>query len=181
MTSSSSDHFLYFAFGSNLLTERIHINNPSARFKCVAKLDDYKLTFNHYSKRWQGSVATIIEDKNSNMYGIVWELQKEHLKTLDEQEGVPHNVYKRINVQVQPVGSNETIDCVSYQLLPERFLSTGSKARPSFVYKDVIIRGAIENNMPDEYITKLKNIEDNGYNGNIDVNLSLISGVQEVQ
>ena len=41
-----------------------------------------------------------MEDKNSNMYGIVWELQKEHLKTLDEQEGVPHNVYKRINVQV---------------------------------------------------------------------------------
>ena len=51
-------------------------------------------------QRWQGSVATIMEDKNSNMYGIVWELQKEHLKTLDEQEGVPHNVYKRINVQV---------------------------------------------------------------------------------
>ena len=132
-STASSDHFLYFAFGSNLLTERIHINNPSARFKCVAKLDDYKLTFNHYSKviifmiiylgsilnfeleiriclmyntylikfqRWQGSVATIMEDKNSNMYGIVWELQKEHLKTLDEQEGVPHNVYKRITVQV---------------------------------------------------------------------------------
>ena len=51
-------------------------------------------------QRWQGSVATIMEDKNSNMYGIVWELQKEHLKTLDEQEGVPHNVYKRITVQV---------------------------------------------------------------------------------
>ena len=49
-STASSDHFLYFAFGSNLLTERIHINNPSARFKCVAKLDDYKLTFNHYSK-----------------------------------------------------------------------------------------------------------------------------------
>ena len=54
-------------------------------------------------QRWQGSVATIMEDKNSNMYGIVWELQKEHLKTLDEQEGVPHNVYKRINVQVNNI------------------------------------------------------------------------------
>ena len=45
----------------------------------------------------------------------------------------------------------------------------------------MIIRGAMENKLPDDYIDKLKNIEDNGYNGNIDVNLSLISGVQEVQ
>ena len=39
----------------------------------------------------------------------------------------------------------------------------------------------MENKLPDDYIDNLKNIEDNGYNGNIDVNLSLISGVQEVQ
>ena len=50
MPFSSSNHFLYFAFGSNLLTERIHIKNPSAKFKCVAKLDRYKLAFNHFSE-----------------------------------------------------------------------------------------------------------------------------------
>lgn len=30
--------FLYFAYGSNLLTERIHLRNPSAVFCCVARL-----------------------------------------------------------------------------------------------------------------------------------------------
>lgn len=30
--------FLYFAYGSNLLTERIHLRNPSAEFCCVARL-----------------------------------------------------------------------------------------------------------------------------------------------
>uniref|UniRef100_A0A8C8ZVC5 gamma-glutamylcyclotransferase n=1 Tax=Prolemur simus TaxID=1328070 RepID=A0A8C8ZVC5_PROSS len=30
--------FLYFAYGSNLLTERIHLRNPSAAFCCVARL-----------------------------------------------------------------------------------------------------------------------------------------------
>ena len=38
----------------------------------------------------------------------------------------------------------------------------------------------MENKLPDDYIDKLKNIEDNGYNGNIDVNFSLIPGVQEL-
>jgi hypothetical protein len=33
------DTFFYFAFGSNLLTERILINNPSATFVEVARLD----------------------------------------------------------------------------------------------------------------------------------------------
>lgn len=30
--------FLYFAYGSNLLTKRIHINNPSAVRKGIGKL-----------------------------------------------------------------------------------------------------------------------------------------------
>lgn len=30
--------FLYFAYGSNLLKERIHINNPSAKMISVGKL-----------------------------------------------------------------------------------------------------------------------------------------------
>ena len=73
-----------------------------------------------------------------------------------------------------PVGSDEIIDCVSYQLLPERHLSSGSKTLPSVVYKDVIIRGAIEHNMPSDYIEKLKNIQDNGYDGKVDINLPLL-------
>ncbi len=31
--------FLYFGYGSNLLRERIHIMNPSAVFKTIAKLE----------------------------------------------------------------------------------------------------------------------------------------------
>ena len=37
--------FLYFAYGSNLLTKRIHFQNPSATFRDAAKLDGYKLEF----------------------------------------------------------------------------------------------------------------------------------------
>ena len=42
--------FLYFAYGSNLLTERIHINNPSAVFKNIAMLDGHQLGFNYFSQ-----------------------------------------------------------------------------------------------------------------------------------
>lgn len=45
-----SDTFLYFGYGSNLLTERIHFQNPSAKAIGNAKLDDYKLEFRLTSK-----------------------------------------------------------------------------------------------------------------------------------
>lgn len=38
LQGQDEDSFLYFAYGSNLLTERIHLRNPSAAFCCVARL-----------------------------------------------------------------------------------------------------------------------------------------------
>ena len=46
----SKKTFHYFAYGSNLLTKRIHFQNPSAVFKDVAKLGGYKLEFRLPSK-----------------------------------------------------------------------------------------------------------------------------------
>ena len=45
----------------------------------------------------------------------------------------------------------------------------GDDTRPSPQYMDVIIQGAIQNDMPQEYINTLKCIEHNNYDGNLDV------------
>ena len=37
----------------------------------------------------------------------------------------------------------------------------------------MIVHGAIENGLPEQYIKKLENIEDNGYDGEVDVHLPL--------
>lgn len=34
-----TDSFMYFAYGSNLLKRRIHINNPTAEFVGIGRLD----------------------------------------------------------------------------------------------------------------------------------------------
>ena len=60
--SVSNKTFLYFAYGSNLLTKRIHFQNPSAVFRDAAKLDGYKLEFrlpskvNNIESWWVGQV-----------------------------------------------------------------------------------------------------------------------------
>ena len=43
--------FLYFAYGSNMLTQRIRINNPSARLKPNFKILYYFLSLIHHPTR----------------------------------------------------------------------------------------------------------------------------------
>ena len=51
-------------------------------------------------QRWQGCAATITESAGEIMYGCLWELDMEHLETLDNQEGVHHGFYDRIKLEV---------------------------------------------------------------------------------
>jgi len=62
--------FLYFAFGSNLLRERLHISNPSAVFKAVARLPAHRLEFNYFSRRWQGAAATVVEAEDEEEFHL---------------------------------------------------------------------------------------------------------------
>jgi len=74
--------------------------------------------------------------------------------------------------------NGQPVDCVAYQITQatrnSAMESHGSNnLLPSTVYKNVIIRGAIEHNLPPEYIEHLKAIQDNGYSGEVDVKIRL--------
>ncbi|XP_071539038.1 gamma-glutamylcyclotransferase-like [Panulirus ornatus] len=160
--------FLYFAYGSNLLKERIHINNPSARMVTVGKLRDYRLDFNYFSRRWQGAAATIVEDPGNYLYGVLWEIDNEDMDNLDRQEGVQHGIYKVLEVDVE-TPSGENVKARSYQII----CPMEEDRRPSSVYMDVIIGGARENGLPEDYIRFLESIEHNGYTGKVDLNINV--------
>ncbi|MEJ1279462.1 gamma-glutamyl cyclotransferase [Cricetulus griseus] len=156
--------FLYFAYGSNLLTERIHLRNPSAVFCCVARLQDFKLDFGNFqgktSERWHGGIATIFQSPGDEVWGVVWKMNKSNLSSLDEQEGVKSGVYVVIEIKVSTQEGKE-ITCRSY------LMTNYESAPPSPQYKKVICMGAKENGLPLEYQEKLKAIEPNDYKGKI--------------
>ncbi|VCW99139.1 unnamed protein product, partial [Gulo gulo] len=111
--------FLYFAYGSNLLTERIHLRNPSAAFCCVARLQDYKLDFGNSqgktSETWHGGIATIFQSPGDEVWGVVWKMNKSNLSSLDKQEGVESGTYVPIEVNVY-TQEGKGITCRSYQM-----------------------------------------------------------------
>ncbi|XP_050463249.1 gamma-glutamylcyclotransferase-like [Cataglyphis hispanica] len=173
-----SSTFLYFAYGSNLLAKRIHLNNPTAKMKDIGYIKNFRLDFQRYSKRWHGASATIVETKNSIVWGVIWELDKCNLPTLDCQEGVQDNIYHVMSVNVETLNGT-TLNCRVYQQCnnPKEYIKPADlpiDRRPSPLYLNMILKGAQENNIPDDYIEFLKTIPHNGYEGEYDISLSLI-------
>ncbi|XP_006832337.1 PREDICTED: gamma-glutamylcyclotransferase [Chrysochloris asiatica] len=162
--SHDEDSFLYFAYGSNLLTERIHLLNPSAAFCCVGRLQDFKLDFGNpqgkESPTWHGGIATILQSPGDEVWGVIWKLDKSNLSSLDKQEGVTSGIYDPIEVKVYTQGKKE-ITCRSYQM------KNYESVPPSPQYKTVICLGAKENALPLEYQKKLKAIEPNDFKGKL--------------
>lgn len=91
----SDETFSYFGYGSNLLAARIHLQNPSAVFRAIARLDGYRLEFDRdKSEVWRGASATITESPDDHVWGVVWTMNKADLASLDIQEGVDSGIYE---------------------------------------------------------------------------------------
>ncbi|XP_071784751.1 uncharacterized protein [Asterias amurensis] len=162
--------FLYFAYGSNLLRERLLKANPSAKFVAVAKLMNYKLQFcgRHNwtlsSSRWKGGVGNIAESAGDCVWGVVWKLHESDLESLDDQEGVHLDIYRRLeSLKVISFQDEKMMDCVSYQMIDPINMT------PSPHYIRVIQAGAKQNNIPADYLRFLDCIEHNGYSGQVKI------------
>jgi len=89
----------YFAYASNLSHKRMLQLCPNCKPKSTATLNNYKLIFTGWSRKWRGGVATIRASRGSRVIGGVYEISEKCRKLLDEQEGFP-TIYDRINVSV---------------------------------------------------------------------------------
>ena len=202
--------FLYFAYGSNLLTERIHFQNPSATFKSAAQLDGYKLEFRLPSKVRHSLVNRIVM-LWLQVAEVEW-LRGHHHRVAGGEHvwlsmGVGHGPLEdprqpgrcssrflwedkgggmdkcTLNVpmfnmkwnhlkQVTTVNTNSVLEVFTYLGQEERMLDPDEECLPSGAYKNVIVKGAIEHQLPDKYIEKLRQIKDNGYVGEVDLSVS---------
>ncbi|KAL0901346.1 hypothetical protein ABMA27_006625 [Loxostege sticticalis] len=166
MSLEKKETFVYFAYGSNLLKKRIRINNPSAQFLGIGKLNNHHLDFIKYSEHWRGSSATIVPIEGCYVWGAVWRLNIEDMPALDWQEGVDTNWYFPKTVEIiTPDG--EKLQCRTYQQTVnpppcKKIEELPMERRPSSTYLECIINGANECQLPNDYIQILKKIPDNG-------------------
>lgn len=122
------------------------------------------MDFSHYANRWNGAPSTIVPDPGREVWGAIWEISIENFASLDSQEGVHNKVYRPIKIAVETAaGSGE--ECRVYILCENPGLLEANQettSLPSETYINVIIAGAIESGLPEEYIQWLKTVKHNG-------------------
>ena len=148
--------FLYFAYGSNMSERRLRAKNraPSAQVVGTGILKDYCLTFRKLSKDGSGK-CTVECCKSSNVYGVLFKINKDEEGCLDAAEGLCKG-YTDITVDIEVTRTKDsknyecgrTVCCVkTYQAT-----NPSQNLKPYTWYRKHMLVGAIEQKLPPCYI-----------------------------
>jgi len=144
---------LYFSYGSNMSTPRLVDRVPSAKAVSVARLERHRLKFHKRSKYGSGKCdIEFTNDPNDVVYGVVFQIPASEKPALDKKEGIG-NGYEEKSVSV--TGQNgQSFNAVTYYAT-----DIDSSMKPFHWYKEHVVRGAKEHNLPAEYIKTIEAVE----------------------
>lgn len=138
--------FLYFAYGSNMLTRRLQERTPSATPHGTGYVEGRRLAFHKVSK--DGSGKCDIENTGSctdRAFGVLFSIASTEKPALDEAEGLG-NGYKEETVLVQK-SDGTAANAIAY------IATTIEPAmRPYNWYKALVVAGATEHALPSSYV-----------------------------
>ncbi|XP_070544991.1 gamma-glutamylcyclotransferase-like [Ptychodera flava] len=156
---------LLFAYGSVLHDERLYETSPTAKFRTIAKLPNYKLVFNDvadFESPWHGAMANIAKSDGDVVWGVVYQIDKETIKNIERNMTGCLGIYHMKEVVVYSPDNN-ALACVCLEM---RNALPGA-SRPSPQYLSIIVAGAAHRGLPEKYIDMLKDVPHNGYQGKL--------------
>ncbi len=134
----------YFAYGSNMSHEQMKERCPDSSFLHRAFLVEYSFVYDGWSERRGGPVANIVRGENGIVWGGIFEISEQDLETLDRFEGYPH-VYAREKLLVKDDSETEYEAWVYFR-------STQKSGNASSQYRKIILAGAKDCSIPEEYV-----------------------------
>lgn len=135
----------YFAYGSNLFSERLRGRVPSAEAVGMARLDGYRLTTDKQGRDGTAK-ANLRVETGARVWGVLYRLDEAHWAPLDAAEGG----YARIAVEVS-AGDGSRSRALTYtsSLLTR-------DAVLAIAYKRLLVEGAREHGLPAAWIAHLE-------------------------
>lgn len=144
--------FLYFAYGSNMLTARLQDRCPSAEVLSVGELPGYTLDFSKPSKDGSGKATPRLHD-DEVLSGVLFCIECKELTALDKAEGQGKG-YERKEVSVRQVPSRIVSKAVTYfATCPKPNL------RPYDWYWALVLAGAKQHQLPKHHQMLIENTE----------------------
>ena len=135
---------LYFAYGSNMCSMRMHQRAPSAVVIGIACLQDHHVVCNKQGQDGTAK-ANIVPHRDASTYGVLYEISANEMKFLDTKETGYRRVEKTILNHL-----HQSIRVQTYVA----FRLTRQPATTDW-YKSLMIQGATEHGLPEDYIRVL--------------------------
>ena len=146
-----ADTFLYFAYGSNMLTRRLTARTPSAVVFGPAFAEGYRLTFAKVSSDGSGKCdIERTENPEDRVYGVLFRVDTSEAECLDAAEGLGHGYEKGSILTTSQEGPTSAITYFATK--------TNTTLRPYEWYKAFVVEGAVEHQLPGAYIARLRDL-----------------------
>jgi len=139
-----ASRFHYFAYGSNMLTQRLAARCPGIVPVGAAALQGYTLNFSKVGRDLSGK-ATPVAQAGAALHGVLFHIDAADLAVLDRIEGVGAG-YERVNVALHQDGAAETIEAVTYVAT-----HTDERLRPFLWYRALVLAGAMQHALPEAH------------------------------
>ncbi|WP_010542040.1 gamma-glutamylcyclotransferase family protein [Dietzia alimentaria] len=92
---------LYAAYGTNMHPDQMNIRAPHSPFAGTGWLNGWRLTFAGNDPTWEGAVATVVEDPDSRVFVVLYDVPDEDARALDRWEGTDRIPAGKIRVRIQ--------------------------------------------------------------------------------
>ncbi|GAA3520687.1 gamma-glutamylcyclotransferase family protein [Dietzia sp. NPDC055340] len=108
---------LYAAYGTNMHPDQMTTRAPHSPFAGSGWLEGWRLTFAGDDPTWEGAVATLVQDRDSRVFVVLYDVPEEDALSLDRWEGTDQMPARKIRVRITrqptvpdgpPVGAQES-------------------------------------------------------------------------
>jgi AIG2 family protein len=91
---------LYAAYGSNMDPAQMLSRCPHSPRAGVGWLEGWRLTFGGEDLGWEGSLATVVEERDSRVFVVLYEVSESDEQALDQWDGATLGYYNKLKVRV---------------------------------------------------------------------------------
>lgn len=149
--------FRYFAYGSNMLTERLRARCPGARPVGVGVAAGYAVEFQKRGTD-DSAKAALLAASDHQAYGVVFEIPESQRSHLDAAEASGYRPVTDIAVSLLSAdleGSRAELSTTTYVVVAGWH---ATNLDPFHWYKALVVHGAVEHGLPVEHIARLRSV-----------------------
>ncbi|HWP64644.1 MAG TPA: gamma-glutamylcyclotransferase family protein [Candidatus Limnocylindria bacterium] len=142
----------YFAYGSNMQSATFRGRRGIVPRRAVpARAPGWRLVLDKPPLLSMGhSFANVVPDPAASVYGVAYEIGADDLAHVEFSEGVPFGNYVRVELDLETLSGEVLHGCT----LASDKRATG--LQPSLRYMALLVEGAIEHGLPDDWIAMLR-------------------------